>query len=163
MPRFVVDYFVVQLVDAQTPLDRFVVDFFCTACCRLVVVLPNCRGFVVQLVVDMSKCCGLVLYVRFAADLLWTCCGFVADLLYNKLYNKCTTNRDNGVRAQQKIREISMSCGNVSGKKLDFFSFGYSNLYLYLLDACFLHYIKIRLLCSFLLTTDGKKKVQTSE
>ena len=52
LPRFVVDYFVVQLVDAQTPLPRFVVDFFCTACCRLVVVLPNCRRFVVQQVVQ---------------------------------------------------------------------------------------------------------------
>ena len=120
-------------------------------------VLLNCRGFVVQLVVDMSKCCGLVLYVRFAADLLWTCCGFVADLLYNKLYNKCTTNRDNGVRPQQKIREISMSCGNVSGKKLDFFSFGYSNLYLYLLDACFFTLYK-NTFVMFLLANDRREE-----
>jgi len=50
-----------------------------------------------------------------------------------------------------------MSCGNVPGKKLDFFSFGYSNLYLYLLDACFFTLYK-NTFVMFLLANDRREE-----
>jgi len=53
---------------------------------RLVVRLADCC---MQLVVDF--CCGLVVDFRFVVDLSY-------NMLYNKLYDKCTTDRSNGVR-----------------------------------------------------------------
>jgi hypothetical protein len=62
-------------VESHTPLFRFAVNLFSSP--RQIHNILTCID-----VVDLSKS-------REVVDLLWSCCGFVVDLLYNLLY---TTN-----------------------------------------------------------------------